>query len=123
MSAKISAMLDLEMGEREGQGDQSANPMHENNKKLERGDYTEDDFDQHLKDGATTVAEKGLKAEGADATDAVNTEALSKLMDGGGLSLERLNIAINWAQNFGLVMLFDVPWPEVRRRCGWGGEG
>ena len=53
----------------------------------------------------------------------VNTEALRKLMEGGGGSLERLTIAINWAQNFGLVMLFDVAWPEVRLRCGWGGEG
>ena len=82
---------------------------------IKRGDSTKGDFDQHLKDTATAAAEKGLKAEGADAKEAVNTEALSKLMDGGGVSLERLNIAINWAQNIGLVMLVDVAWPEVRR--------
>ncbi|GMH54097.1 hypothetical protein TrRE_jg11604, partial [Triparma retinervis] len=79
---------------------------------IERGDSMKGDFDQHLKDTAAAMAEKGLKAEGADATDAVNTDALAKLMDGGGLPLERLNIAINWAQNFGLVMLVDVAWPE-----------
>ncbi|GMH78261.1 hypothetical protein TrST_g5046 [Triparma strigata] len=92
----------------------SSSKIHPTGKKgkIERRDSTRGDFEQHLKDTATAVAEKGLKAEGADAKEAVNTEALSKLMDGGGVSLERLSIAINWAQNFGLVMLFEVAWPE-----------
>ena len=75
----------------------------------------ENEFREHIRGQVKSVAAKGLKAEGADAKEAVNTEALSKLMDGGGVSLERLNIAINWAQNIGLVMLVDVAWPEVRR--------
>ena len=97
----------------------AANPMYAKGK-VKRGDSTKDDFEQHVKDAATTGAEKVLKAEGADATDAVNTEALGKLMEGGGVSLERLNIAINWAQNLGLVMLFNVAWPEVRQYCFGG---
>ena len=113
--------IDLEMGERGiGEGGRSANPLHE--KKLERGDSTRGDFEQHLKDTATAVAEKGLKAEGADAREAMNTDALAKLMDGGGVPLERLNIAINYLQNFGLVLVIDIPWPEVRRSC-CGGKG
>ena len=120
-------MLDLEMGERFGQGFRSANPMHEN-KKLER-ESSEKKFLQRVDDQAREVARKGLgtgPSANEQAQQGVNSEAMGRLMAGGGLegmSLERLNITINWAQNFGLVMLFDVPWPEVRRRCGWGGEG
>ena len=114
-------MIDLEMGERFGQGFRSANPMHEN-KKLER-ESSEKKFLQRVDDQAREVARKGLGTESSEALQGVNAEAMGKLIAGGGMSLERLNITINWAQNFGLVMLFDVPWPEVRRRCGWGGEG
>ena len=114
-------MIDLEMGEREGQGGRSANPMHEN-KKLEK-ESSEKKFLQHADEQAKEVARKGLGTGSSEAQQGVNAEAMGKLIAGGGMSLERLNITINWAQNFGLVMLFDVPWPEVRRRCGWGGEG
>ena len=85
---------------------------------MERGDSTKEDFEQNLRDTATAAVEKGLKAEGADALEAVNAEAAAKLIEGGGVLLERLSIAINWAQNFGLVMLFEVAWPEVRQYCG-----
>ena len=112
-------MNDIELGITHG------SKIHPTGKKgkMERGDSTRGDFEQHLKDTATAVAEKGLKAEGADATEAVNTEAAAKLIEGGGVLLERLSIAINWAQNFGLVMLFEVAWPEVRQYCGWGMGG
>ena len=120
-------MIDLEMGEREGQGFRSANPMHEN-KKLEK-ESSEKKFLQHADEQAKEVARKGLgtgSSANEQAQQGVNAEAMGRVMARGGvegMSLERLNITINWAQNFGLVMLFDVPWPEVRRRCGWGGEG
>ncbi|GMH84797.1 hypothetical protein TrST_g231 [Triparma strigata] len=72
----------------------------------------ENEFREHIRGQVKSVAAKTLKAEGADAKEAVNTEALSKLMDGGGVPLERLNIAINYLQNFGLVLVIDIPWPE-----------
>ena len=47
--------------------------------------------------------------------EAVNAEAMGRVMSGGmdGMELERLNIAINYLQNFGLVLVIDIPWPEV----------
>ena len=112
-------MNDIELGITHG------SKIHPTGKKgkIERRDSTRGDFEQHLKDTATAVAEKGLKAEGADATEAMNTDALAKLMDGGGVPLERLNIAINYLQNFGLVLVIDIPWPEVRRSLLRGPRG
>ncbi|GMH95492.1 hypothetical protein TrVE_jg9157 [Triparma verrucosa] len=95
-------MIDIEMGGK------SKNPMHE--KKLVK-ENSESTFAKHVTDQTKIAAEKGLKAE-TNAMEAVNTDALGKLMGGGGVQLERLNIAINWAQNLGLVMIIDIPWPE-----------
>ncbi|GMH77476.1 hypothetical protein TrST_g9216 [Triparma strigata] len=111
--------IDIELGERGvGERGRSANPLHE--KKLERG-TSETKFMERVQDQAKGVAEKGLKAEGADATEAMNTDALAKLMDGGGVPLERLNIAINYLQNFGLVLVIDIPWPELQEVVDVGG--
>ena len=101
---------DIEMG-----GGGRSNPLHKRNE-LEK-ETSESKFANHLKDQTKVAAEKGLKAEGANATEAMKTDALAKLMDGGGVPLERLNIAINYLQNFGLVLVIDIPWPEVRRSC------
>ena len=117
---------DIEMGERGGGGQeeqgeermqegQSANPLHE---KKERERVTsETKFMQHAEEQAREAARKGL-GTGANANQqaqaGVNAEALGRVMSGGmgGMELERLNIAINWLQNVGLVMIIDVPWPE-----------
>lgn len=42
----------------------------------------------------------------------MNVEALAKLMSGGGISLERLNISINWVQTFGVVLAIEVALPK-----------
>ncbi|GMH58345.1 hypothetical protein TrST_g9615 [Triparma strigata] len=94
---------DIEMG------NVAANPMHEKGK-LERGDSIKA-FGKAVKKEAARAAGKGLGG-GVGVKQGVNTEALGKLMEGGGGSLERLNIAINWVQNLGLIMLFEVAWPE-----------
>ncbi|GMI13696.1 hypothetical protein TrVE_jg8803 [Triparma verrucosa] len=94
---------DIEMG------NVAANPMHEKGK-LKRGDSIKA-FGKAVKKEAARAAGKGLGG-GVGVKQGVNTEALGKLMEGGGGSLERLNIAINWVQNLGLIMLFEVAWPE-----------
>ena len=104
---------DIEMG------NVAANPMHEKGK-LERGDSIKA-FGKAVKKEAARAAGKGLGG-GVGVKQGVNTEALGKLMEGGGGSLERLNIAINWVQNLGLIMLFEVAWPEVRGCCACVGE-
>ena len=104
---------DIEMG------NVAANPMHEKGK-LERGDSIKA-FGKAVKKEAARAAGKGLGG-GVGVKQGVNTEALGKLMEGGGGSLERLTIAINWVQNLGLIMLFEVAWPEVRGCCACVGE-
>ncbi|GMH86679.1 hypothetical protein TrVE_jg10709 [Triparma verrucosa] len=94
---------DIEMG------NVTANPMHKKGK-LESGDSIKA-FGNAVKEEAARAAGKGLGG-GVGVKQGVNTEALGKLMEGGGGFLERLNIAINWVQNLGLIMLFEVAWPE-----------
>ena len=108
--------IDIEMGEVEvGEGGRSANPLHE--KKLEK-ETSERKFLQHAEEQAKEVAMKGL-GTGASANEqaqqGVNAEAMGRVMSGGvdRIELERLNIAINYLQNFGLVLVIDIPWPEV----------
>ncbi|GMI04760.1 hypothetical protein TrVE_jg9391 [Triparma verrucosa] len=83
--------------------------------KLERGESikTKNTFKAHLKDAAESATEKGI-GKGVDAKDAVNVEALTKLMSGGGLggTLETISIAIGYLQNFGLVGIIEIAWPE-----------
>ena len=74
-------MIDLEMGERFGQGFRSANPMHEN-KKLEK-ESSEKKFLQRVDDQAREVARKGLGTESSEAQQGVNAEAMGKLIAGG----------------------------------------
>ncbi|GMI01787.1 hypothetical protein TrVE_jg7206 [Triparma verrucosa] len=96
--------IDIEMGE----GGRSKNPMHE--KKFEKGESAKA-FGKAVKKEAARAAGKGLGG-GVGVKQGVNTEVLGRLMEEGGGSLERLTIAINWVQNFGLIMLFDVAWPK-----------
>ncbi|GMH64453.1 hypothetical protein TrST_g85 [Triparma strigata] len=77
---------DIEMG------NIAANPMHEKGK-LERGDSIKA-FGKAVKKVVARAAGKGLGG-GVGVKQGVNTEALGKLMEGGGGSLERLTIAIN----------------------------
>ena len=107
---------DIELGEGGvGEGGRSANPLHE--KKLKK-ETSEKKFLQHAEEQAKEVAMKGL-GTGASANEqaqgGVNAEAMGRVMSGGadGMELERLNIAINYLQNFGLVLVIDIPWPEV----------
>ena len=104
--------IDIEMGE----GGRSKNPMHE--KKFEKGESAKA-FGKAVKKEAARAAGKGLGG-GVGVKQGVNTEVLGRLMEEGGGSLERLTIAINWVQNFGLIMLFDVAWPKVRWCCACG---
>ena len=61
---------------------------------------------------ARQVAGKGLGG-GAKAEQGVNTEALGRLMNGGasGVQFERISIAINFFQSFGLLGLIKLNWP------------
>ncbi|GMH61068.1 hypothetical protein TrST_g373 [Triparma strigata] len=93
---------DIEMG------NVASNPLHEKGK-LEKEESIKA-FSKAVKKEAARAARKGLGGA-VGAKQGVNTEALGRF-EGGGGSLERLTIAINWAQNFGLVMVFDVAWPE-----------
>ena len=108
-----------------GEGGRSANPLHD--KKLEK-ETSERKFLQHAEEQAKEVAMKGL-GTGASANEqargGVNAEAMGRVMSGGadGMELERLNIAINYLQNFGLVLVIDIPWPEVRRSLLRGRRG
>ncbi|GMH90276.1 hypothetical protein TrVE_jg4789 [Triparma verrucosa] len=73
-------------------------------------------FGKVVKQEAGRVAGKGIGGGGgASAKAGVGGEALGKVIAGGGASLERLNIGINYLQNFGLVALIDVPWPDSFR--------
>ncbi|GMH59292.1 hypothetical protein TL16_g06414 [Triparma laevis f. inornata] len=60
----------------------------------------------------------------ANAKKGVNTEALGKLMEGGGggpIGLERLNIGINFAQNFGLVVTLKFLPDDFKKWFEWFG--
>ena len=98
-----------------GEGGRGANALRE--KKLKK-ETSEKKFLQHAEEQAKEVAMKGL-GTGASANEqaqgGVNAEAMGRVMSGGtdGMELERLNIAINYLQNFGLVLVIDIPWPEV----------
>ncbi|GMH64930.1 hypothetical protein TrLO_g12675 [Triparma laevis f. longispina] len=58
-----------------------------------------------MKKEAARAVGKGLGG-GLNAMQGVNAEALGKLMGGAGgaVNLERLNIGINFAQNFGIIV-------------------
>ncbi|GMH99863.1 hypothetical protein TrVE_jg2133 [Triparma verrucosa] len=111
---------DIEMGEMgevgAGEGGRSTNPLHDK-KDLEK-ETSETKFKQHAEEQAKEAAMKGL-GTGANnneqAQKGMNADAMGKVMSGGigGMELERLNIAINWLQNLGLVLLIDIPWPEA----------
>ena len=116
--------LDIELGEGGvGEGGRSANPLH--NKKEVKKETSERKFLQHAEEQAKEAARKGL-GTGASANEqaqqGVNAEAMGRVMSGGmdGMELERLNIAINWLQNIGLVLVIDIPWPEVSEMMLWG---
>ena len=94
---------------------------------LDKG-KSEKDFKKHAEEQAAELVGKPLGADGA-VTDlvqeGVNVEAMGRVLSGGiaGLELERLSIAINYLQNFGLVLVIDIPWPEVRKSFVAGAKG
>lgn len=109
---KINPMHDEEEGgekilSREGEG------MKSPEKNIEKGDSVKN-FEKRFKDQMEGVARKAVGAKGTEATEAVNQEALGRLMSGGvaGMDLENLNIGINWMQSLGVVLQFEVEWPE-----------
>ncbi|GMH98534.1 hypothetical protein TrST_g7045 [Triparma strigata] len=87
---------------------------------LDKG-KSEKDFKKHAEEQAAELVGKPLGADGA-VTDlvqeGVNVEAMGRVLSGGiaGLELERLSIAINYLQNFGLVLVIDIPWPEAFKK-------
>ncbi|GMI11616.1 hypothetical protein TrVE_jg1608 [Triparma verrucosa] len=100
------AMLEFKMGEAQQQG-QRSNPMMHEKKDSERK------FKDHAKDQAGQATMKGLgtgASSNEQAQKAMNANALEAVT--GGITLERLNIAINWVQNIGMVLLIDIDWPE-----------
>ena len=71
----------------------------------------------HEKVGAASRGERGLGE-----VDAVNQDALSKVATGGSATglFEKLTIAINFLQNFSLVVIIEVEWPEeFKKLVGW----
>ena len=98
-----------------GEGGRSANPLHDKKVKKET---SERKFLQHAEEQVKEAARKGLgtgASKNEQAQQGVNPEAMGRVMSGGlgGMELDRLNIAINWLQNIGLVLVIDIPWPEV----------
>ncbi|GMH47113.1 hypothetical protein TrLO_g10349 [Triparma laevis f. longispina] len=82
-------------------------------KNIEKGDSVKN-FEERFKDQMEGVARKAVGAKGTEATEAVNQEALCRLMSGvvAGMGLEKLNVGINWMQSFGVVLQFEMEWPE-----------
>jgi len=79
-----------------------------------RSSVSKADGDDAIGGHVEAALEKGLKSEGADATELVGgTTAMQKWMLGGGSGgfWSMSYICINFVQNFTLVSLFDVSWP------------
>ena len=117
--------IDIEMGEGGvGEGGRSANPLHD--KKEVKKETSERKFLQHAEEQAKEAARKGL-GTGASANEqaqqGVNAEAMGRVMSGGvgGMELERLYIANNWAQNFESLFFFNhlLPWPIMNKVLEW----
>jgi len=93
---------DIEMG---SQGDEpqtaTPNPLHHGR---DRGNTIES-VASHLSMEAEKVAEKTV-GRNIEATQGVNMEALD------GQLIDKISIAINFVQSFGLTILIDVEWPD-----------
>ncbi|GMH68230.1 hypothetical protein TrST_g5432 [Triparma strigata] len=77
-------------------------------------DSSEKNFKQRIKDEATKLETGKNLGE----VDAVNQDAIRSILSGEGAGgvFEMISIAISFFQNFGLIFMFEIPWPDSFKR-------